>query len=99
MGDSIRRRIEALEARRNPRGLRVPQVLLCFMESDGEGGLAATGHAQAVLGSTGLGPLEPYRLSPEEEAARQQKLEAWQAEEAKRKRDNLMRVPPKGTVQ
>jgi hypothetical protein len=39
-GDSIRRRLEALEARRNKRFDR-PEIIVRFLESDGNGGPAA----------------------------------------------------------
>lgn len=95
--ERLRRYLERLERRTNVPD--APPVVVRFMEGDGEGGVAALGHVQAVLSNAGLGPLEPYLLTPKEEAERQEKLAAWKAEEEARKMDNLMRKPSGGTVQ
>jgi hypothetical protein len=94
--ERLRRYLERLERRTNLPD--APQVVVRFIESDGEGGMAATGHAQALLGSTGLGPLEPYQLSAAQDAGRKAQLEARQAEETARQMEHLGRATG-GTVQ
>ena len=93
-GYSLRKRIEALEARRGRRGARVAEVVVRFFHAE-EGCLAATGHTQAVLVDGQIGPLEPYELTPGEESERQDKLAVLEAE---RERE-LLRREPKGVVQ
>ncbi len=65
-----------------PNGLR-----LVFMKAE-DGVVAASGHTRAILKPRGLSPLEPYELSPAEEAERQTKLT-----------EKLLAQEPKGTVQ
>jgi hypothetical protein len=95
--ERLRRYLERVERRTNLPD--APPVVLRFMASDGEGGPAATGHEQAVLGADGtLGPLEPYELSPAEEAQRRAHVERRKAEETARQMERLDRGTG-GTVQ